>query len=87
MHLPAVPPETLRMFEQVLLRATRETVAELVLYRVGPREVAIVKTMGFEPGKLTVLEDGLVVHFVPRQSTRVNPTPNIAASTALQAHA
>ena len=73
LHLPAVPPETLWMFEQVLLRATREAVAELVLYRVGPREVAIVKTMGFEPGELTVVEDGLVVHFVSRQSTRVNP--------------
>ena len=65
-RLPGATPELAQVLQGLLPRVSRDVVGELVLHRFTDRELALPDTMGFEPGKLTVVEDGLVVEFVPK---------------------
>ena len=40
---------------------------DVVLHRFTERELALPDTMGFEPGTLTVLDDGVDIEFVPKR--------------------
>jgi hypothetical protein len=63
---PGLPPETLQALQSLLPTLARR-MGEVVLHRVTPRERALADTMGFEPEKLEVVEDGVVIWFGPKQ--------------------
>jgi hypothetical protein len=65
-RLPGMPPEFMRMLRQHLAQSAREGFGEVLLHQFSERELALPDTMGFEPGKLTVLADGLLVEFAPK---------------------
>jgi hypothetical protein len=66
LRLPGLPAETVQAWRQVLPRVAREVVGEVVLHRFSARELALADTMGLEPDRLTVVDDGLVVEFGPK---------------------
>lgn len=49
-----------------LLPALARQLGEVVLHRFTPRELALPDTMGFEPDRLEVVDDGLIVFFGPK---------------------
>jgi hypothetical protein len=63
---PGLAPEMLAVLQRTLPQVARETVAEFVLHKFTPRELALADTMGFEPGTMTVVDDGLLVVFAPK---------------------
>lgn len=65
-RLPGMPPDFMRMLRQHLAESAREGFGEVLLHRFSDRELALPDTMGFEPDKLTVLQDGLLVEFAPK---------------------
>ncbi|HEX7890490.1 MAG TPA: DUF1439 domain-containing protein [Ramlibacter sp.] len=65
-RLPGLPPDFMRMLRQHLSQSAREGFGEIVLHQFTDRELALPDTMGFEPDRLTVLEDGLLVEFAPK---------------------
>lgn len=64
---PGLPPDTQQILRGLLPRMARDAVGEFVLHRFSPRELALAETMGFEPETMTVVTDGLLVTFGPRQ--------------------
>ena len=64
---PGLPPETRDALLALLPVLARETLAEVVLHQFTARELALPATMGFEPASFTVVDDGLLVVFGPRQ--------------------
>ena len=65
LRVPEASADALQALRALLPRLTRD-LGEVVLHRFTPRELALPETMGFEPGTVTVLEDGLEVGFVPK---------------------
>ena len=65
LRLPDASPDAAQAIRALLPRLTRD-VGEFVLHQFTPRELALPDTMGFEPEKITVLEDGLEVGFAPK---------------------
>lgn len=63
---PGLPPEVLPVLQRVWPRVAQQ-VGEVVLHRFTPRELAVADTMGFEPEEITVVDDGLLVFFGPKQ--------------------
>lgn len=63
---PGLPSDMLALLRSVLPALAREAVGEVVLHRFTPRELAVADTMGFEPGEIEVVEDGLVILFKPK---------------------
>jgi hypothetical protein len=63
---PGLTPEAVQALQRVLPEMAREAVGEVVLHRFTPRELALPDTMGFEPEKVTVVEDGLLILFGPK---------------------
>jgi hypothetical protein len=62
-----LPIEMTQALRRVLPALAREAVGEVVLHRLSARELALADTMGFEPERLTVLHDGLLVEFGPKR--------------------
>jgi len=63
---PGQPPETIHALQRMLATMARDAVGEVVLHKFSPRELALADTMGFEPEKVTVVDDGLLVWFRPK---------------------
>jgi hypothetical protein len=63
----ALPADILQALRRVLPALAREAFGEVVLQKLSARDLALADTMGFEPQKLTVLYDGLMVEFGPKQ--------------------
>lgn len=61
-----LPQETRQALQNLLPALARDAVGEIVLHKLTPRELALPDTMGFEPEKITVVEDGLVISFGPK---------------------
>jgi hypothetical protein len=59
------PPETLAALQGVLPAFTQR-LGEVVLKKLSPRDLALADTMGFEPGEIQVVDDGLVLFFRPK---------------------
>jgi hypothetical protein len=67
LRLPGLPAETIQALRGLLPALARDGVGEVVLHRFSMRELALADIMGFEPEKVTVADDGLVVEFAPKQ--------------------
>jgi hypothetical protein len=64
---PGLPREAFDVLQRVLPTMAREGVGEVVLHKFSRRELALADTMGFEPEKMTVLDDGLLIVFGPKK--------------------
>lgn len=60
---PGLMPDAQQALEVLLPGVAREVAAELVLHRFTSSELALPDVMGFEPGTITVAEDGVLVEF------------------------
>lgn len=67
MRAPGVAPRTADAIENVMRALLSGMPAEVILHRFTSRELALPDAMGFEPGNLSVLEDGLNIEFVPKR--------------------
>ena len=65
LRMPDAPADAAQAVRALLPRLTRD-LGEFVLHQFTARELALPDTMGFEPEKITVLEDGLEVGFAPK---------------------
>lgn len=63
---PGLAPDAVATLKGVLPRAARDAIGEFVLHQFTGKELALPDTMGFEPGKIEVVEDGLVIWFQPK---------------------
>jgi hypothetical protein len=66
LRAPGLLPETTQLLQRLMPAMAREAVGEVVLHRFTQRELALPETMGFEPGPITVVDDGVVIGFRPR---------------------
>lgn len=67
LRAPGLAPETTDAIEQTARALLAGMRGDIVLHRFTQRELALPDVMGFEPGTLTVLEDGVDIEFVPKQ--------------------
>lgn len=67
LRIPGLAPDALRTLREVLPDVARQATGEVILHRFSARELALPETMGFEPEKVTVVDDGVMVVFTPRQ--------------------
>jgi hypothetical protein len=63
---PDMPAELAGILRRMLPKVAEDALGEVVLYRFAPRDLALADTMGFEPQRFTVLDDGLLVVFGPK---------------------
>ncbi len=66
LRVPALAPEATQAIESLARALLSRVAGELVLHRFTDRELALPETMGFEPGEVTVLQDGLEIEFRPK---------------------
>lgn len=60
---PGLTADAQQALQVLLPGVAREVAAELVLHRFTSRELALSNAMGFEPGWITVANDGVVLEF------------------------
>lgn len=65
---PGLSPQATQTLHGVLDSMSREAIGEVVLRKLTPRELSVADTMGFEPEKLEVVHDGVVVLFGPKRA-------------------
>lgn len=63
---PGLSADAARLLRGTLPRLARDAVGEIVLHAFSPRELAVADTMGFEPEKIEVAHDGVVILFGPK---------------------
>jgi hypothetical protein len=59
-------PDAAQLLDAYVRASASESLLELVVHQLQPKDLALADTMGLEPGEITVAEDGLVVGFVPK---------------------
>jgi hypothetical protein len=64
---PGLPPDASAALKGVLPGAVREAIGEFVLHRFSDRDLALPDAMGFEPGRIEIVDDGLVIGFVAKK--------------------
>jgi hypothetical protein len=67
LRIPGLTAEAVQALRSVLPEVAREALGEVVLHQFTARDLALPDTMGFEPDRLTVVDDGLVVEFREKQ--------------------
>ena len=67
LRLTGLPAQAAAVLEAYGSALAEQSLLELVLHRLGSRDLALADTMGLEPGTITVTEQGLVIGFVPKQ--------------------
>lgn len=63
---PGLSPQATQGVHGLLQTLGREAIGEVVLQKLSARELALAETMGFEPDKIEVAHDGVVVLFGPK---------------------
>lgn len=66
LRVPGLDPDAADAVESVTRSLLAGIPGEVVLHRFTQRELALPDTMGFEPGRLTVLDDGVEIEFSPK---------------------
>lgn len=67
LRMPGLAPEALQGLQALMPMVAREAMGEIVLHQFTQRELGLADVMGFEPEKVTVVDDGLVVAFMPKR--------------------
>jgi len=66
-RLPGLSHDAIQLLRTLLPALAREVLDEVVLHKFSRRELGLADTMGFEPDKVTVVDDGLEVVFTPKR--------------------
>ena len=66
-RLEGLNPDASDLLEEYVGRLSHQAVREVVLHRLRPQDLALPRTMGLEPGAITVTQQGLVIAFVPQK--------------------
>lgn len=66
-HLPRDTAELLATYGPALAESALQ---DVVLHRLRPQDLALPDGLGLQPGSITVVPEGLVIGFVPKQETR-----------------
>ena len=66
-RLPGLSHDGIQLLRTLLPALAREVLGEVVLHKFSRRELGLADTMGFEPDKVTVVDDGLEVVFTPKR--------------------
>ena len=66
-RLAGLPPQTLGLLQAYGQALAEQALLEVVLHRLGPRDLALADAMGLRPGDITVTAEGLVIGFVAKQ--------------------
>jgi hypothetical protein len=61
-----LPPEAAQAWQALLGGVARDAVDEVILHRFSRGELALADTLGFEPDKIAVEDDGLMIWFGPK---------------------
>jgi hypothetical protein len=67
-RLPGLAPQTLQLLEAYGQALAEQALLEIVLHRLGARDLALADAMGLQPGDITVTPEGLIIGFVAKQS-------------------
>ena len=67
LRLPGMARESVQALQRLLPDLAREEIGEVILHKFTPSDLALADTMGFEPDKITVQDDGLVIFFGPKR--------------------
>ena len=67
-RLPGLAPQTLQLLEAYGQALAEQALLEVVLHRLGARDLALADAMGLQPGDITVTPEGLEIGFVAKQS-------------------
>lgn len=67
MRWPGLPPDARAGLRGTLPAATSEVLGDVVLHEFTARELALPDAMGFEPGRIDVADDGIVITFQPKK--------------------
>jgi len=65
-RLPSLSRDAAALIDAYARASAERALLEVVLHTLRPQDLELAATMGFEPGSITVLADGLVVGFVAR---------------------
>lgn len=60
---PGLAPDAAMALQSLLPAAAQQGMGEVVVHRFSARELALPHAMGFEPDRITVAQDGLVISF------------------------
>jgi hypothetical protein len=66
-RLPSLSRDAAALIDAYARASAERALLEVVLHTLAPRDLALAETMGLEPSTITVVADGLVVGFAPRQ--------------------
>ena len=66
LRMPGVPPDALETWEALLTSFSRDAIDGVILHRLSRSELALPDSLGLEPGKITVEDEGLELSFVPK---------------------
>jgi hypothetical protein len=66
-RLPSLSRDAAALIDAYARASAERALLEVVLHTLAPRDLALADTMGLEPSTITVVADGLVVGFAPRQ--------------------
>jgi hypothetical protein len=61
-------PDAAQLLDAYVRASASESLLEVVVHQLQPKDLALADTMGLEPGDITVAADGLVVAFVAKQA-------------------
>jgi hypothetical protein len=63
---PGLPPQAGQAWQALLSGVARDAMAEVILHRFSRGELAVPDLLGFQPEKITVQDDGVVIWFGPK---------------------
>lgn len=61
-----LPPQAVQAFRRVLPAVAQEAMGEIELHHFSDRDLALADAMGFEPERITVMDDGILLEFGPK---------------------
>jgi hypothetical protein len=65
-EIEGLRPDAAQLLDAYVRASASESLLELVVHQLQPKDLALADTMGLEPGDITVAADGLVVGFIPK---------------------
>jgi len=70
LRLPGLAPNALQVLEAYSKRLADDVLLEVVVHQLETKDLAIPDAMGLQPGAITVMADGVIIGFVPKEYVR-----------------
>lgn len=70
LHIDNLPRDTAELLNTYGPSLAQGALQDVVLHRLRPQDLALPDGLGMQPGAISVVPEGLVIHFVPKQETR-----------------